>query len=425
MTDRPATPSRFTPVGSPPVGGAAPGLPADGSGLGLPAGGAAPGLPADGFGLDRDRPVDGPGPLGETRGRGLVPEVERIAVLRANALGDFIFILPALDALRAAYPGAEIVLLGAPWHAKLLRDRPGPVDRVAVVPPAPGIRAAEPGEAEGRLAAFLTAARTERFDLALQLHGGGANSNPVVSGLGARVTAGLRAEDAPPLDRWVRYVYYQHEVLRYLEVVTLVGAPATTIVPRLAVTDTDRAEARAVLGEPGRPRVALHPGATDTRRRWPVERFAEVARELATAGYEVLVTGTPSERAVVDRLVTLAEAPVRPLVGTLGLGGLAACYAECALVVSNDTGPLHLAAAVGTATVGVYWVGNLINSGSLVRDRHRPIVSWTVHCPVCGVDCTRGLYPHRDGSGECPHRDSFVADVPAAEVLEAAHELLT
>ncbi|WP_320068190.1 glycosyltransferase family 9 protein [Micromonospora sp. RTGN7] len=363
-----------------------------------------------------------PSPLGPVGGH--VPDVQRIAVLRANALGDLIFVLPALEALRSAYPEAEIVLLGAPWHAAFWRDRPGPVDRVLVVPPAPGIRSADPGEPESSMDDFLAAARAEHFDLALQLHGGGGNSNPIVNGLGARVTAGLRAEDAPPLDRWTRYVYYQHEVLRYLEVVALVGAPATTIVPTVLVTDADRAEAARVLGEPTKPRVVLHPGATDSRRRWPAERFAEVARALVGDGYEVLVTGTPAEGEVVDRVVAAAGVPLRPQVGTLGLGGLAACYADCALLVSNDTGPLHLAAAVGTPTVGIYWVGNLINSGHPLRGRHRPIASWTVRCPVCGVDCTPGIYPHRPGDGDCPHRDSFVADIPVIEVVEAARELL-
>ncbi|GGM33228.1 LPS biosynthesis-related glycosyltransferase [Micromonospora sonchi] len=359
-----------------------------------------------------------------TPATGFVPDVARIAVLRANALGDFIFVLPALEALRSAYPQAEIVLLGTPWHAGLWRDRPGPLDRVLVVPPAPGIRAPTDGEAESSMVDFLAETRAEDFDLALQLHGGGANSNPLVAALGARVTAGLRAEDAPPLDRWLRYVYYQPEVIRYLEVAALVGAPATTITPALAVTDADRAEARSVLGDPERPRVALHPGATDTRRRWPADRFAQVARTLHADGYEVLVTGTPAEQEVVDQVVAAAGVPVRPLVGTLSLGGLAGCYAGCALVVSNDTGPLHLAAAVGAPTVGIFWVGNLITTATPLRGRHRPITSWTLHCPVCGVDCTPGIYPHRPGDGECPHRDSFVTDVPVAEVLEAARELL-
>ncbi|SCG63535.1 glycosyltransferase family 9 protein [Micromonospora halophytica] len=359
------------------------------------------------------------GPVGER-----VPDVARIAVLRANALGDFIFLLPALESLRAAYPEAEIVLLGAPWHAELWRDRPGPVDRVLVIPPAPGIRDPGPGEKPGSLDDFLDAAAGERFDLALQVHGGGGNSNPIVNRLGARVTAGLRAEGAPPLHRWIRYVYYQHEVIRYLEVTALVGAPAVTIVPALAVTDTDRAEARDVLGAPVGPRVALHPGATDSRRRWPAERFGEVARALHRDGYDVLVTGTPAEQDLVDAVVASAGVPVRPQVGTLSLGGLAATYEGCDLVISNDTGPLHLAGAVGTATVGVYWLGNLINGATPLRARHRPIASWTTHCPICGVDCTPGIYPHRPGDGDCPHRDSFVTDVPVLEVLEAAAELL-
>jgi len=360
-------------------------------------------------------------------GGGLEPEpdVERIAVLRANALGDFIFAIPALDALRVTYPEAELVLVGAPWHARWLADRPGPVDRVLVVPPSRGIRESDPGESPGSMAEFLDAARREQFDLALQLHGGGANSNPVVAGLGARISAGLRADDAPPLDRWLRYVYYQPEVIRYLEVAALVGAQATTVAPYVAVTEADLAEARAVAGEPERPRVALHPGATDPRRRWPAERFAQVTDSLVADGYEVVVTGTPGERDLVAQVVSTARAPVRPLVGALSLGGLGGLYAGCTVVISNDTGPVHLAAAVGTPTVGIFWVGNLINCATPLRARHRPIGSWTIHCPVCGIDCSRDIYPARPGGAGCDHRDSFVTDVPVVEVLEAVADLVS
>ena len=67
------------------------------------------------------------------------PNVRKIAVLRVNGLGDFIAAVPALEALRAAYPAAEIVLLAKDWHAAFLAGRPGPVDRVVVVPPARGV----------------------------------------------------------------------------------------------------------------------------------------------------------------------------------------------------------------------------------------------------------------------------------------------
>lgn len=339
------------------------------------------------------------------------PAVDRVAVLRANAVGDLIFALPALDALRAAYPAAEITLLGAPWHERFLAGRPGPVDRVVVVPPLPGLREPLPGEPAGDRGAFTAAMRAYRFDLAVQLHGGGRTSNPLVAELGARLTVGLRSADAAPLDRWVRYVYYQPEVFRYLEVVGLVGAAPVTYRPRLAVTDADRAEAAAVP-EADRPVVAMHPGATDPRRRWPAERFAAVGDALPV---DVLVTGTATERDLVDRIVGTMRTPARPLVDALSLGGLAALYERCALVVANDTGPLHLAGAVGTPTVGIYWVGNLINGAPVDRARHRPLLSWTLRCPECGLDCT---------TGRCAHSPSFVAGVTLDDVVEAARDLL-
>ena len=93
-------------------------------------------------------------------------------------------------------------------------------------------------------------------------------------------------------------------------------------------------------------------------------------------------------------------------------------------MVSNDTGPLHLAAAVGTPTVGDL-LGRQPDQRGDAAARPAPADRLLdAHCPVCGVDCTPGIYPHRPGDGDCPHRDSFVTDVPVAEVLEAARDLL-
>src|SRR5690242_15487509 len=122
-----------------------------------------------------------------------IPGVRKIAVLRANALGDFLLTLPAFEALRAAYSAAEIVLLAKTWHAKLLSGRPGPIDRVVILPAYGGVGEA-PGVAEDSAAItqFFEEMRRERFDLAIQLHGGGKYSNPFVRRLEAKLAVGLR-----------------------------------------------------------------------------------------------------------------------------------------------------------------------------------------------------------------------------------------
>jgi ADP-heptose:LPS heptosyltransferase len=340
--------------------------------------------------------------------------VHKIAVVRANGIGDYCFALPALVALRTAYPDAEIVLLGKRWHAEFLNQRPGPVNRVVPVPPCPGVSVEpdEPADAPA-LGRFFASMRAERFDLALQLHGGGRYSNPFTRRLGARITAGLCAPDAEPLDRTIPYFYFQPEILRYLEAVSLVGAAPVTVEPRLAVTPADIAEAARLHLDCRAPLAVLHPGATDPRRHWPPEGFAAVARALADAGAQVVAIGAGAEARLTRAIA--ARAPVVDLCDRLSLGGLAALLARARVVVANDSGPLHLAAAVGAPTVGIYWCGNMINGGPATRACHRPLISWRLECATCGRNT---LYDN------CEHRTSFVADVPVAEVRAAALELL-
>lgn len=364
---------------------------------------------------------------GATGPAGLLADVRRIAVLRANALGDFVATLPALHALKAAYPQAEIILLGTPMHVELLDGRRGPVDRVEVLPVTQGLREID-GMPEDPQAvdAFVARLRDEEIDLAVQMHGGGRWSNPFVRRLKARIALGLCAADAEPLDLGIPYVYYQHEILRFLELVALVGARSTVLTPALAVTDQDRAKAARALGRLGteRPIAVLHPGATDPRRHWPAQSFAQVGDALARAGAVVVVTGTHGERGLAHRVAGSMAQPATVLAGDLGLGALVGLLERAAVVVSNDTGPRHLAEAVGTATVSIYWCGNLINAGPLTRARHRAHISWRLECPVCGSNGMEDLYPARTGGTRCRHRESFVADVPVSEVLPDALELL-
>jgi ADP-heptose:LPS heptosyltransferase len=358
-----------------------------------------------------------------------IPDVRKIAILRANALGDFIVTLPAIAALRAAYPEAEITLLGRPWHGAFLVSGRTPVDRVEVVPVMPGIReeVGKPEDAREK-ENFFSRMRAERFDLALGFHGRGVAANPFLNRLGARVTAGLTSDGAAPLDRELPFDYYQSEVVRYLDVVALAGAPPVTLDPAVAVLPADWQEANAFLeGLPrfrvGQPYVVLHPCAVDVRRMWPAPHFAAAGDALAERGYQVVITGSEADRPVVSLIVETMRREALPSAGGLSLGGLAALLVGSSLTVASDTGPLHLARAVGARTVGIHWAPNLINWGPVTRARHRAAVSWQMPCPQCGV-VPNDPYPFEPQTEACRHLVSFVQDVGVDQVLGLADELL-
>lgn len=366
-----------------------------------------------------------PGPFIGCRGERL-DEVRTIAVLRGGGLGDLMFAWPAMTALAAAYPQARITLLGTPAHRALLEGRPGPVDEVVVLPYAEGVR---PGpDNPVTLEAFRSAMRGRHFDLAVQLHGGGRYSNPFLLDLGARHTVGTRTPDAADLDRTLPYVYYQHEMLRALEVVGLVGASVVDLEPRLTVTGREQEVGRSLLGTSGadHPVLVIHPGATDPRRRWPADHFAELARQACAAGWQVTVVGDGDDRDAAARIVAAVPGSTVSVVrdggdgagrafsvaGELTLPELLGVLGGATVMVGNDSGPRHLAAAVGIATVGLYWIGNCINAGPLGRGRHRVHLSWTTRCPVCDVDVTQvGWTAER-----CGHDPSFIGDIPVSAV---------
>jgi ADP-heptose:LPS heptosyltransferase len=340
-------------------------------------------------------------------------KVGKVAVLRPNALGDFVFCLPALHALRAVYPAAEIVYLGLRWHADFLDGRIGPVDRVVVVPPMPGIGAAPDAGCDAAAAsAFIDAMRRERFDLVLQMYGGGRYANPLVQRFDARLTVGMRAPDAAPLGRCLPYYGGVNRRLQLLELAALAGAQAWPLTNSFHVTSADRARAAAALpANDGKPLVLLQPGSTDTRRCWPAARFAAVADALTEQGARIVINGTADEAPLVREVAGAMRHAAVDLSGALSVAALCGVLERCALVVSNDTGPLHLALEIGVPCVGIYWFTNLLESAPLAQQMHRAAVSLQVHCPVCGEENLL----HR-----CAHDVSFVDAVTLDEVRALA-----
>ena len=155
----------------------------------------------------------------------------RIAILRGGGLGDLLLIMPAVESLAAAYPKAEITLLGSALHAELLHGRPSPFSSIEILPQGLGMG---PGVADSLATSqFLHRMQARRFDLAIQLHGGGRHSNPFLLSLGATHTVGRATEDALPLERTLPYLHYQHDVIKALEVVALAGVAPIQLEPQL------------------------------------------------------------------------------------------------------------------------------------------------------------------------------------------------
>jgi len=344
----------------------------------------------------------------------LIDGVRKIAVLRPNAVGDFVFALPALHALKAAYPSAELVLVGKAWHRSFLEGRPGPVDRVVVLPPVAGVGALLDAEVDAAaVEAFVERMQDEGFDLALQMFGGGRHSNAFLQRFGARLTAGARSVDAPPLDRWLPHREPAPRRLALLEIAGLVGAwPGPLPMPELSLTEADEQEAASVLPpDAGERIIVLQPGSTDPRRCWPAERFAALGDLLAQAGFHIVVNGAAEEAKLVDAVLGAMRQPAAGLAGKLGLGGLCALLARARLLVSNDTGPLHLALALGVPSVGIFWLSNLVEGMPLRPSSLHVAVASRTHCPVCG---------HDNLKSRCAHDPSFVDDVGLEQVAALA-----
>jgi ADP-heptose:LPS heptosyltransferase len=200
-----------------------------------------------------------------------------------------------------------------------------------------------------------------------------------------------------------------------LGIVALAGAEPVTLVPTVRTTDADRMEADRLDLPSDRPIVALNPGASDPERRWPPERFAAVGDAALEAGAAVIVTGASFDAPLADAIRATMRGQAFDMTGRLSLGGLAALLQRCAVVISNDTGPLHLAMAVGAATVGLYWCFNYLTAMPLAMSRHRPVISWRVNCPVCGID---------RAAATCDHHPSFLADLPAETAIQPMLDLL-
>jgi ADP-heptose:LPS heptosyltransferase len=266
----------------------------------------------------------------------------------------------------------------------------------------------------GALPAFLAAVQLHRDDLLLQLHGNGCIVNPLLATFGARHVAGFVEPGAycaePALH--LRWPGEGHEIERLLRLIDHLGIARCGERLEFPLADGDRLGlARKLPGfDLTAPFVCVHAGAQLASRRWMPERFAAVADALVRRGLRVVLTGTALEADLTRTVRQLMAEPALDLAGCTGLFELGALVERARLVLCNDTGISHVAAALGTPSVVVSAGADVARWAPLDTQRHR--VLWRqVPCRPCSWR-------------ECPFGHECARAVSADEVIDAAFEML-
>jgi len=362
-------------------------------------------------------------PPGHANGSRAAPQrrigsVRRIAVLRALSLGDLVCATPALRALRGCFPRAHLTLVGQPWMAEWSRRMPFVDDCVSLPPhPLTGAEVADTASWD----AFVQTMQQRQLDLAVQLHGSGRISNPIVAQWKPRHMLAFHEPGQTPWPEAIGLPWPQRgsETGRLLQLVGQLGGAAHALshdtLPFHPVEDADRRAAVAMLAAHGlRPGqgvewVCVHPGAKWASRRWPLSAFAAVARELAARGHPVVITGTAAESELAAALHAQVPQAIN-VAGCTSLWTLGALIDGARLLVCNDTGVSHVAAARRTPSVVISCGSDVARWAPADPVRHR--VLWS----------PRACRPCEQVS--CPYEHGCATDIAPEQVLAAATALL-
>ena len=285
--------------------------------------------------------------------------VREVLVLRLDRIGDLLMSLPALSDLRRAYPGARIRLAVGRWSEEIARR--APVDDVLVWS-APWVgRPSEGAQTRRALWRRALGLRAERLDLALDLQGD-VRAAWLMALTGARErigyanTGGARLlTRVVPLDETVSWIDQNRRAVAVAAGPEAIGAGA----PVDLLTADDRARARGVLAAQGlaglRPLVGLHASGGRPIKQWAPARWREVAARLQREfGAAFVLTGTAADHPLAEQVARGLGSAVRDLTGRLPLIDALAVIGALDLFLSADTGPMHMAAAVGTPSVSVF-----------------------------------------------------------------------
>jgi lipopolysaccharide heptosyltransferase II len=345
---------------------------------------------------------------------------ENVLCVRLDALGDVLMTTPALRALKQSHSGRRLTLLTSPAAAALAPLVPEIDD--CLIYDAPWMKATAPRSDSKPDFAMIHRLQRRRFDAAVIFTVFSQNPLPaamlcLLADIPRRL-AHCRENPYQLLTDWVQEPepgqFIRHEVRRQLDLVTTIGCHTRNERLSLSVPLGASRRVRSILHElglaAGRPWILIHPGASAPSRRYPAERFADAAHLLVREhDLPIVFSGSDGEHELIESIRAAMGAPSHSLAGRLSLAELAALVELAPVLITNNTGPAHIAAAVGTPVVDLYAQTNPQHTPWQVPQR---VLYHDVPCK----NCFKSVCPQ--GHHDC------LARVPPEAVARAALELL-
>ena len=343
--------------------------------------------------------------------------LRHILALRLDRLGDLLMTLPALKELRQLAPDAEIELAVGSWNEEIARGLPF-VDRVRIVD--------APWAAWGKKASWRRAAQAMREgatpDLAIDFQGD-VRVNLLMALTGASIRAGYGDTGGghllTHLGLWDEAKSWYRQNVELLEVLFPSANTATPIEPYNFLLPEDRRQAEELLRRHGlddvrRPLIGIHPSAGRAIKQWEVHKFSTLVDGLTeSASGRVILTGAPADRDLVEQVAARCRTTPHLLIGEVGLRGFAAVIEKLDLFITGDTGPMHLADAVGSRGVAIFGPSDPRRYRPEHSD-YRTVVRKEVYCSPCNMI--------RKPTKECsrPEAAECIAGISVDRVMEAA-----
>jgi lipopolysaccharide heptosyltransferase II len=306
----------------------------------------------------------------------------RFLVVSTTGLGDTLWGTPALRALREKHPRAYIAVLTSSIGHEILRHNPH-ADQIFVLKNSSFIS----------LLTLYFSLKRKKIHTVLIFHTSQRLVLPLCFLIGARTLIGTKG-----INKGLDFILTHglentpvHEIARRLEIIGQVGAQARNPLLELYLSDEDKHSAEKFLQEHGIPDyipiVGLQPGAKDKFKQWPPESFIDIGNRLKDhLGCQIVVTGSASEKNLVEKIARKIPGSIA-LHGELSLCAAAALIKKMSLMISNDTGPMHIAFAMQTPTIALFAPTDPKRCGPYFASRTKVIEKQTTCAPCLRKKC--------------------------------------